>query len=97
MFSKRSLLTLLVGLNLVLLVLLFMGSYSGPAAFAQSARGGGGGFVSVTAKAQGQAYDALYLLDASAQTLHAFYPTNVQQKRYVPVQPRDLSADFALD
>jgi len=91
--SKRSLIVALVGLNLLLLVVLMIGSYSMPSAFAQVA-GKAGGFAAVTAKAQGQAYDVLYVLDPKDRKLHALYPTSVQGKQYVAVQPRDLAKDF---
>ena len=93
MLSKRSLIVLLVGMNLLLLVVLVIGSYSMPPAFAQ-AGGKAGNFVAVTAKAQGQAYDVLYVLDAKGRKLHAFYPTSVQQKQYAAARPRDLEKDF---
>ncbi|UCE61643.1 MAG: hypothetical protein JSU63_07820 [Phycisphaerales bacterium] len=93
MFSKRSIIALLVGLNVLLLVLLVMGSYSMPAAFA-GARAPDGDYICVTAKAQGQSYDVLYMLDTKADTLHALYPTSVQSKQYATAAPRDLAADF---
>ena len=93
MFSRRSLIVLLAGLNVVLVVLLIIGSYSLPGAFAQVS-GGRGDIVCVTAKAQGQSYDVLYVLDAQEKFLHAFYPTSVQAKQYVATPPRDLRKDF---
>ena len=94
MFAKRSLITLLVGLNLLLLVVLMIGSYSMPSAFAQAAKRPGD-FIAVTAKAQGQAFDVLYLLDSGDHKLYALYPTSLQRKQYAAVQPRDLKKDFA--
>lgn len=91
MFTKRSLIVVLVGVNFVLLAALWVGSYSPPAAFAQgSARAGD--FASVTAKAAGQTYDVLYVLDVPARKMYAFYPT--QQQRLKAAPPRDLSKDF---
>ncbi len=74
MLSKRSLLVAMVGLNLFLLAVLLIGSYSLPAANAQ-ARGGSASFVCVTAHAPGQAYEVFYLADLSERKLHSFFPT----------------------
>ena len=94
MHARRSLVVFLAGLNILLFAVLLIGSYSTPKAFAQSRGGGGGTFLPVTAKAQAQAYDALYVLDVKNDKLHVFYPTSVQQKKYVPTPPRDLRKDF---
>jgi hypothetical protein len=93
MLTKRSLIVLLVGLNLALLALLVIGTYSSPAAFAQIPRGSGD-WVAVSAKAQGQAYDVVYLLDHGEQKLYALDRTNVRQKHYEPVAFRNLAKDF---
>ena len=74
MLSRKSLLVAMVGLNLFLLALLLIGSYSLPAAHAQ-AQGGSAKFVCVTAKAPGQGYEVFYLADLSERKLHAFFPT----------------------
>jgi hypothetical protein len=55
-FSRHSLIVLLVGINLFLLVLLIVGSYSLPVAYAQ-AGGRAGDFALVTAKVASQSYD----------------------------------------
>jgi hypothetical protein len=94
MFRKRSIIVILAGLNLLLLGLLVAGTYSLPAAMAQSG-GRSGDFVNVTAKAKGQNYDVVYLLDVPAQKLHAFYPANLQQRQYGYGQSVDLAAEFA--
>ncbi len=91
MFTKRSIIVVLVGVNLLLLAALWIGSYSLPAAFAQG-RARAGDFASVTAKAAGQTYDVLYILDVPARKLYAFYPT--QQLRLTSAPPRDLAKDF---
>lgn len=92
--SKRSLLVFLAGLNALLAAALFASAYSLPAALAQ-ARGGRGGLVSVTAKAPGQTFDVLYVLDSQDQKLWAFYPTgNATRPELKPAAPRDLKADF---
>ena len=93
MHTKRSVVTALVGLNVLLLGLLLAGSLSLPTAYAQS-KGGSGEFLCVTAKVAGQGYDALYLLDRSRRRLHAFYPKSVQSRKYSYGSSRDLAADF---
>ena len=95
MFTKRSIIVVLVGVNLLLLGLLLLGTYSPAAAYAQS-RGMPGNFVAVTAKAAGQNYDVLYLLDRQHRKLHAFYPQRAGGKKYGYGYGkfRDLKADF---
>ena len=97
MFTKRSLIVFLVGVNLVLAGILLIGSYSLPAAYAQAAGRKPGDWLAVTAKAQGQAYDVLYLIHRQGGKLYALYPTDVQRKQYEPVAFRDLKADFQRD
>ena len=77
----------------MLLIVLMIGSYSMPTAFAQAADRPGD-FVAVTAKAQGQAFDVLYLLDSKNDKLYALHPTNLQSKQYAAVRPRNLAKDF---
>ena len=93
MVSKRSWIVILVGVNLLLLALLVIGSYSLPKAFAQSG-GRAGDFVCVTAKTSGQNFDVVYILDRPAGRLHAFYSDNPQSRKYVHAQFRDLKKDF---
>ena len=93
MISKRSWIVILAGVNLLLLVLLVLGTYSTPAAFAQ--RGGqAGGFAAVTAKTAGQNHDVVYLLDYKADKLHAFHPESANSPRYTHGGFRDLGQDF---
>ena len=80
MLKKRSAIVLLVGLNLLLLALLLIGSYSPAVAYA--------------AGGAGQSYDVLYVLDRPERKLHAFYPQSVQSRKYVHGAVRDLAADF---
>ena len=94
MLTKRSLLVFLVGVNLVLLGVLLIGTYSLPTAYAQLPPGRPGDWLAVTAKAQGQAYDVLYLLHRTDRKLYALYPTSVQRKQYEPATFRDLKKDF---
>ncbi len=93
MSLKRPAIVLLVALNaLLVLILLSKGGWL-PKALAQ-APGRGGNYVTVTAKAQGQSYDVLYVLDVSDRKLHAFYPANVQTRELAYASFRDLKADF---
>ena len=93
MFTKRSMIVMLVGLNLFLLAVLLFGSYSLPAAYAQvGARPGD--FACVTAKVAGQTYDVLYVLDVPSRKLYAFYPTGGHTNQLAATQPRDLAKDF---
>lgn len=93
MFTKRSLIVLLVGLNLLLFVILVIGTYSLPGAYAQTG-GRAGDFALVTAKVAGQSYDAVYVLDRPARKLYALYATGGQNTRLTPAQFRDLVKDF---
>ena len=95
MFTKRSLLVLLVGVNVLLLALLFGTVTTLPTASAQPpGRGGGGGYVCVTAKPSGQSYDVLYMVDLPTRKLHAFYPSSAQNRQMSRAEPRDLDRDF---
>ncbi len=93
MFTKRCAIALLVGLNLLLLAVLVFSSYSLPFAHALG-DGRPGDFASVTAKAGGQSYDVLYVLDLPDRKLYAFYSTSAQTRRLAAAPPRDLSLDF---
>ena len=93
MLTKRSVITLLLGLNLLLMAGLVIASTSLPVAYAQ-AGARPGDFVCVTAKAAGQSYDVLYLLDVRERKLHALYPASAARNPLVPALPRDLAADF---
>lgn len=93
MLSKRSLVVILVGVNLLLLGLLLLGSFSLPSVLAQmSARPGD--FACVTAKAAGQSYHTLFIVDVPKRTLHAFYPVDGHTNDLVAAAPRDLAKDF---
>ncbi len=97
MLTKRSLVVLLTGLNVLLLIILLIGSYSLPAVYAQVGGGRPGDWLAVTAKPQGQAYEALYLLNRQDDKLYVLYPTNVRQKHYKTAAFRDLKRDFQRD
>ncbi|MCH8251892.1 MAG: hypothetical protein IID36_05505 [Planctomycetes bacterium] len=92
MLTKRSVIVGLVGLNLLLLAGLVLGSYSLPAAYAQAA-GRAGEFLCVTCGVTGQDYDVLYVLDLPERKLHAFIPTIPSGKLEYATQ-RDLKKDF---
>ena len=51
----------------------------------------------MTGKASGQSYDVLYALDTSARKLHAFHPANVQGRKVIHADVRDLAADFGRE
>lgn len=94
MFSKRSIIVLLAGINVALFVTLILASTKLPAALAQSGGGGRAGDYSVvTAKTRGQSFDVVYVLQRSDKKLHAFYPSSAQGD-YQYAQFRDLSEDF---
>jgi len=94
MKSKRFGIVVLVGVNLLLFALLVLGNYSGPPAFAQ----GGvrpGEFACVAAKAAGQNYDVVYILDRRGEKLHALHPARPgQPKKFAYAGFRDLKEDF---
>lgn len=90
MLTKRALIVLLAGLNLFLLAAVLFQFVGLPKAFADAS--GGGGVACVTAKAAGQSFDIVYVLDGN--NLHAFYPTNFQTKKHGLASTRDLSVDF---
>ena len=92
MFRKRSLIVFLIGVNLFLLALLIVGSHAPPSAFAQQG-GRAGDFSLVTAKAAGQSYDVVYVLDRPGRKLHAFYPKTLQGQ-FDWAGFRDLDKDF---
>lgn len=93
MSSKRSAIAILVGVNLFLLALLIGSGIQPASAYAQTG-GRAGDFSCVTAKTQGQSYDAVYVLDRPGRKLHVFYPTNVQRMDFAYGGYRDLKADF---
>lgn len=93
MFSKRSAIVLLVGLNMLLFVALLSQSALIPQSYGQPGAQGRD-LVSVTAKAAGQSYDVLYVLDVAQQKLHALYPSPAPRSRLVAAPPRDLTKDF---
>lgn len=91
--NKRTAVTILAGVNLILLILLLSSVVRLPSAYGQVG-GRAGGFVCVTAKAAGQSYDVLYALDSATHKLHAFYPMTAPTRKLVHADVRDLKADF---
>ena len=93
--SKRGLMALLLGVNLLLLVVLLGSVVRLPEAFAQSSPKDAQ-FFTITAKAAGQSYDVLYMLDLGqgAPRLHAFYPSARHAQRLSYAGCRDLDVDF---
>lgn len=94
MFTKRSAIVALVGLNVALAVALLASALSLPTALAQAGVRRGD-FVAVTAKAAGQSFEVLYLLDVPSRKLHALYPGNTPRNKLVATPPRDLAEDFS--
>lgn len=96
LLTKRCIIAILGGINLLLAAALILASQPAPSAFAQ--RGArAGNFVSVTAKASGQSYDVLYVLDVPGQKLHGYYPAGGRGGNLIATPPRDLAQDFGRD
>lgn len=91
MLTKRSLIAGLIGLNLLLFAVLLMSSIQSPSAYAQ-AGGRPGNYITVTAKAAGQSFDVLYMLNPATRKLNAFYPA--RGGKYILAPERDLISDF---
>ena len=88
-------LTLLAGVNVVLALCLIAQVVAPAAARAQGRSAGrAGDLVCVTAKAAGQGFDVLYVLDLPTRKLHAFYPPAAKPNTLVHAPSRDLKADF---
>jgi hypothetical protein len=91
--TKRAVIVLLVGLNLVLLAALILLNTSPPAAYAQAAPLGQN-FAMVAGQIQ-RGVDGLYVLDLAQRRLHLFIPNRDQiNRRALYVTYRDLQKDF---
>ncbi len=91
--SKRAVIVLLVGANLVLLASLILGSWRLPAAYAQAAPLGQN-FIMVAGEIR-DGVDALYVVDTARRRLHVFVPNRDQRnRRLFHVAYRDLQKDF---
>ena len=89
--SKSTALAALICLNLILLTAICLSSYSLPAATAQGT-GLAANYMVVTGEIQDE-YDALYIVDLRARTLHAFY-WDKGRKQLVYSDWRSLERDF---
>jgi len=94
--TRRVLITLLLGVNLVLLLALVLTAYSPPQAIAQGiARSSEYIMVAATAEV---ANDAIYLIDLRTRQMHAFRSTFPrladQPTRVTLMHTRDLARDF---
>ncbi|HVP11880.1 MAG TPA: hypothetical protein VMV94_11930 [Phycisphaerae bacterium] len=91
--TKRALIVLLVGVNLVLLATLVLASWPLPAAYAQPAPLGQN-YVMVSGQINDQS-DALYVVDVPQRRLHVFIPNrDINNRRVFYVGFRDLQRDF---
>lgn len=94
--SKRVLIVILVGLNLVLLSGVVLTAYSPPAAMAQAV-GRGGEYILIAAEAE-LASDAVYLIDLRLKQMYAFRSTFPRMAgeptRVALLAQRDLARDF---
>jgi hypothetical protein len=91
--SKRAVIVLLAGANLLLLAVLIIGSWRLPAAHAQAVPLNSN-YLMVAGEIRDGA-DALYVFDLSRRRMHVFVP-NVDQnnRRIVYRGARDLERDF---
>lgn len=94
--TKRTVLALLVGVNLLLLAVLVLITYTPPQAFAEGPSRSGE-YILVSARAV-QSNDTIYLLDLRTQQLHAFQSTFPRAGgdpiRVTLAHTRDLTRDF---
>ena len=91
--TKRALIVLLVGANLLLLATLIILNASPPAAYGQAAPLGQN-FSMVAGQIQ-RGVDGLYVLDLSQRRLHLFIPNRDQiNRRAAYIGYRDLQKDF---
>jgi len=91
--SRRSLIVLLAGLNLVLLASIVLVSWDLPAARAQPAAAAQS-YLMVTGQVR-RGMDAVYLVDLPKRRIHVFAPNRQQNaRRLFHVGVRDLVRDF---
>lgn len=91
--NRRSLVILLVGVNLTLLAALILTNGRLPVAYAQAAPLGQN-YAIVAAEIR-DGVDALYVLDMSTRRLHVFVPNrNLTDRRLLYAGWRDLRRDF---
>ncbi|MCK4660454.1 MAG: hypothetical protein KAV82_13110 [Phycisphaerae bacterium] len=92
MFTKRSLIVGLVGLNLALAAVLIFSRDVLPTAYA--ARGGRPGDFAVCTVKVHKDFDAVYILDHQSRKLHCFVPSKSHDAKLTFVQTRDLESDI---
>lgn len=91
--TKKSVIVLLVGLNLILLATLVLTSWRLPAAYAQAAPLGQN-FAMVAGEIR-DGVDALYVIDLSQRRMHVFIPNrNQAAKTLIYSGYRDLEKEF---
>ena len=91
--TKRGLIVLLVGVNLVLLASLILMNWRPAAAYAQ-ATPLGQNYLMVAAEIK-DGVDALYVVDLTQRRMHAFVPSrDYNDRRLFYVGFRDLQRDF---
>ena len=91
--SKRAIIVLLVGVNLILLTTLILSSWTLPAAYSQAAPLGQN-YVMVAGEIR-DGQDALYILDLPRRRMHVFVPNRDQNNRRLFYEgSRDLQRDF---
>ena len=91
--NKKSLIVLLVGLNLLLLATLILTSWQLPAAYAQAAPLGQN-YVMVAGEIR-DGVDALYVIDLSNRRMHVFIPNrNQADRKLIYSGYRDLDKEF---
>ena len=89
--SKNTWIAMLVCVNLVFLTAICLASYSLPTAAAQGT-GLAGNYMVVAGEIQDE-YDALYVVDMRARTIHVFY-WDKGRRELVYSDWRELDADF---
>ena len=89
--NKRTCLSLLVCVNLVLLTAIVLFAYSPPTALAQGT-GLAGNYLVVAGEIQNE-YDALYLIEMRSRTLHVFYYDKTRKELFYS-DVRSLERDF---
>lgn len=92
--TKRTLVILMIGVNVVLATTLGLMTFDLPRANAQVAPMGGN-YVMVSAE-ETENYDALYVLDLSTRILNVFEVDRSSQQ-IIAVDQRDLTQDFRED
>ena len=92
MVTKRTLLVVLVGLNLALVAALILSLDILPRAQANPG-GRPGDFAACTVKVH-EDYDGLYVVDQAKRKLHLFVPSTKMDGTLTHLQTRDLDADF---